>query len=89
MKWRGREMTVNGTERPSVRGTSTPAVEGNGHDKTETLFIRKVRRFKKNYGRIEEPEENRLRKVAEELGISALRREELIEQVEEEFEAGM
>ena len=89
MKWRGRVMTVNETEKLSVRGISTPAEEGNGHDPAETLFIRKVRRFKKNYGRIEEPEENRLRKVAEELGISALRREELIEQVEEEFDAGI
>jgi hypothetical protein len=88
MKWRGRAMTVNETEKLSVRGTSTPAVEGNGHDPAETLFIRKVKRLKKNYGRIEEPEENRLRKVAEELGITVLRREELIEQVEDEFEAG-
>ena len=62
---------------------------GDETNRAEALFLRKARRFKKTGGLIDESEEDRLRKLAEELGISALRREELIEQVEEEFEAGM
>ena len=57
--------------------------------RAEALFLRKARRLKKNDGRIDPNEKLELRELAAELGISVLRREELIEQVEEEFEAGV
>ena len=69
-----------------------PAVQppvGDETSRAEALFLRKARRFKKNDGRIDKDEKGELRELAEELGISAIRREELIEQVEEEFDAGM
>ena len=67
-----------------------PAVQppvGDETSRAEALFLRKARRFKKNDGRIDKDEKGELRELAEELGISVLRREELIEQVEEEFES--
>ena len=63
-----------------------PAPTGDDASRAEALFLRKARRFKKNDGRIDKDEKDELRELAEELGISTLRREELIEQVEEEFE---
>ena len=64
-----------------------PAPAGDEASRAEALFLRKARRFKKNDGRIDKDENGELRELAEELGISAIRREELIEQVEEEFES--
>ena len=56
--------------------------------RAEALFLRRARRLKRNGGRIGPDEKKELRELAAELGLSALRREELIEQVEEEYEAG-
>ena len=57
--------------------------------RAETLFLRKARRLKRSEGRIDPNEKSELRELAAELGLSVLRREELIEQVEEEYEAGI
>ena len=70
---------------PSV--VQTPV--GDEASRAEALFLRKARRLKKNDGRIDPNEKLELRELAAELSISVLRREELIEQVEEEFEAGV
>ena len=68
-----------------------PVVPPPADDETsraEALFLRRARRLRRNGGRIEPDEKRELRELAAELGLSALRREELIEQVEEEYEAG-
>lgn len=45
----------------------------------EALFLKRARRFAKNDGEIDEKEQAQLEKLAEELGLSRLRMEELIE----------
>jgi len=70
---------------PAAQPVSAPI--GDEASRAEALFLRKSRRFKKNDGRIDKDEKSELRELAEELGISSIRREELIEQVEEEFES--
>jgi hypothetical protein len=70
---------------------AAPVVPPPADDETsraEALFLRRVRRLKRNGGRIGPDEKKELRELAAELGLSVLRREELIEQVEEEYEAG-
>ena len=70
---------------------AAPVVPPPADDETsraEALFLRRARRLKRNGGRIGPDEKKELRELAAELGLSVLRREELIEQVEEEYEAG-
>jgi TPR repeat protein len=74
---------------PSVPVSTVPPPAGDETGRAEALFLRKARRLKRNDGRIDPDETKELRELAVELGLSALRREELIEQVEEEYEAGI
>ena len=70
---------------------AAPVVPPPADDETsraEALFLRRARRLKRNGGRIGPDEKKELRELAAELGLSVLRREELLEQVEEEYEAG-
>ena len=62
-------------------------VTGDATD-AERIFLRKAMRFKRNDGRIDSEERAQLVDFANEFGISPLRREELIEQVECEYESG-
>lgn len=62
-------------------------VTGDATD-AERIFLRKAMRFKRNDGRIESAERAQLVDFANEFGISPLRREDLIEQVECEYESG-
>ena len=73
---------------PPSAAPAVPPPAGDEMERAEALFLRKARRLKRNDGRIDPDEKNELRELAAELGLSVLRREELIEQVEEEYEAG-
>ena len=72
----------------AVAAPVVPPLVDDETSRAEALFLRRARRLKRNGGRIGPDEKKELRELAAELGLSVLRREELLEQVEEEYEAG-
>ena len=70
---------------PAVVQDKTVAEPLGDLTRAELVFLRKARRFKANDGRIDAEEKKELKDVAVELGIDPVRREELIEQVEDEY----